>query len=175
MKYLVVILFSFNAHAWFCEESSSERKGGSIYACGIGEDRLEAEARSKALDDSKREFSKLFSGSAELIPMRVSCDKTSHGFKCFRMIEFHLNAESKGEIKQDVSMAKVSDGMSQSEVISLFGEPTRAKQSYDELMLIYQDKSFCEAQICIAFIQGGKVSGHRGFKYKNTNLLAGGK
>jgi len=87
---------------WFCTEEAAERKGNAIYACGVGQDEDEAEARHNALATAQIEFQNICGMSSdcqghEIItePGRTECVKHGKELKCFRLVIFRIGDENK--------------------------------------------------------------------------------
>jgi hypothetical protein len=88
------------ADDWLCTEESSVRIGGaygSIHSCGVGEAPNESQARANAFDSAKAEFDRVCSNSVDchrnsvvVEPARTTCSKNQDGYKCYRMVIFHL-------------------------------------------------------------------------------------
>lgn len=101
-SFLLVILFvySFNAHAWYCYEVASERNGNVINACGIGEAVDEDSARKVALNNAYKELDLICSHSADcsdkaldITPLRTECKKVEEIFRCHRGITAQITGK----------------------------------------------------------------------------------
>jgi hypothetical protein len=103
---LNVLLFCFSvpviADEWICTEASSRRTGSQILACGVGLGVTESEARNKAFENARTEFSNVCKNSSDcvdhsviLTPKRTSCEvvkngKKQSGYKCYRALVFDI-------------------------------------------------------------------------------------
>lgn len=106
-RILTALLFlladnSFAKSEWLCTEASSQRRGDSIYSCGIGSGKDENEARLNAFDNSKKEFNRICDSSDDckgheisVNPERTACEKGTNTFKCYRLIVFTINEKAK--------------------------------------------------------------------------------
>lgn len=98
---LLIFLIATSAQAeWLCTQESSQRFGSDISACGIGEAKLESEARALALENAKAEFQRLCLASDDcrghkvtLDPRRTDCKPTAAGVKCYRLVRFSIANE----------------------------------------------------------------------------------
>ncbi len=99
-------LFSNSVKAddnWFCTEAASIRRGSVYDVCGIGEsEKSEAEARSQAFENAKKEFEQICSSSDDckdhpvtVDPKRTQCKPKGNGYICHRMITFQIKELSK--------------------------------------------------------------------------------
>lgn len=100
--YMITILILFIQFAqakedWFCTTESSQVTTTSIKACGMGVAKDEDEARGKAFDSAKREYERICTinstcmNKVTAIPKRTTCDESSKGITCYRMIEFQIS------------------------------------------------------------------------------------
>lgn len=87
---------------WLCTEASSIRRGDDIAACGIGHGPDEASARAVAFAQAREEYHRICDLSeecreapVEANPGRTTCSKDGHGVKCYRMVTFTPQIESK--------------------------------------------------------------------------------
>lgn len=100
-----LLLFAIDSPAredWLCTEASSQRRGDSIYSCGIGSGKDENTARLNAFDNSKREFTKICDASDDckgheisVKPERTACDENAGQVKCYRLIVFSIGEKAK--------------------------------------------------------------------------------
>lgn len=153
MLMLLVSTSAFAKEEWLCTEASSQRRGNSILACGVGEGRDESQARTKALDNSKQEFTKLCELSDDcknhlitVQPERTTCEKDKRNYRCYRLIVFTIDEGKKREsinpnLKSEGSegtegfgsfsyneikhLPKIKIGMSKAELLKSFGPPKR--------------------------------------------------
>lgn len=105
MKYVIFLsLFVSSAHgseSWFCTTQSSQIQGTSVYACGVGESRLESLARTRAFQGAKDEFDQICDISIECQgkqissePKRTTCELKDGTYKCYRMVIFTVGPNS---------------------------------------------------------------------------------
>lgn len=94
---------------WFCEEGSSQRSGSTIEACGIGNGCDENTARAQAFKNAESEYKRVCNSSsdcknhaASMNPKRTSCEKSLHGYTCWRMLAYQIS-NKKGEDTTDWS------------------------------------------------------------------------
>jgi len=97
---------TMGATGWLCEEESSQRRGNTISACGIGVGRDENLARLMAFDNAKVEFSKVCGASDDckghrisVEPARTACDRDGKNYKCYRLIIFTIGSLAERAIK----------------------------------------------------------------------------
>jgi len=138
-------------HEWLCTEEASQRKGNSIYSCGVGEGEDENSARSKAFDNAKSEFLKICDSSDDCTgrtvsvhPQRTACEKLER-YRCYRLIVFVVGEKIKNAYPSSVTSAitspdnqdhfhpftysstshlpKIKYGMTKPEVFKAFGVP----------------------------------------------------
>lgn len=88
---------AFSGPGWLCEEVASQRKGNSIYACGIGSGADETTARTQAFDNARAEFNQVCEASDDcrgrqvsVSPERTSCKKENANIKCYRLVVFQI-------------------------------------------------------------------------------------
>ena len=88
---------AWTADDWLCKEASSQRRGNTIHACGIGLGADENAAHLTAFDNAEKEFLKVCSASADCSghaanadPGRTTCERVPSGFKCYRMVVFSI-------------------------------------------------------------------------------------
>lgn len=152
MRYLFILLIASQAIAgtdWLCTEEASQRKGDSIYACGIGIGQDERVARDAAFDSAKAEFKKVCGASDDckmhritVSPERTTCERDAKGIKCYRLIVFSIgeavalkdgararptkerpDSFESFEYSEIASLPKVRIGMTKAELLKGFGEP----------------------------------------------------
>jgi hypothetical protein len=107
---LFVALHVAHADSWLCREESSVRIGGAygtINACGIGEAPSEQQARLAAFDSAKAEFTRVCRNSVDchdhnvtVTPARTECEVTNGGFRCYRLVRFHIEQTHNQQIAQ---------------------------------------------------------------------------
>lgn len=97
MRTIILLLLLFPQLAlaqeqWLCTMESSQRRGDSIYACGIGFGAEESQARAAAFKDAKDEFQRLCETSDckrySIDPKRTTCEDTVSGWKCYRLLVY---------------------------------------------------------------------------------------
>lgn len=167
---LLLLLLSANSFAaedWFCSEESSEKRGNSIYACGIGEGPSESDARSSALDNAKLEFSKLCTISDDCRghrviarPARTTCEP---GYRCYRMVVFTIQSVSADATGGE---AGLSIGMTQQAVLTNFGMPKVIGHPPDGTLTFQYYGEMCQRPGCVVYLRDGLVS-----KYYDFNVL----
>lgn len=88
-------LTSLSQENWLCSSGSSELRGDSVAACGVGEGDSEALSRKRAFDSAKTEFNEVCSPGTECYelkyavePKRSSCEHSLDGWKCYRLVVF---------------------------------------------------------------------------------------
>jgi hypothetical protein len=139
MRFAVLVVFvlartGYSA-AWLCEEEASQRRGTSIYSCGIGTGGDEATARSKAFDAATLEFSKICDKSDDckgrkvsLDPQRTDCRPGKNkNYKCYRLIVYRiLDAGAGGRELASEAAAEskpIKKGFTKKQLYSIIGEP----------------------------------------------------
>jgi thiamine pyrophosphokinase len=202
MRYLMLgLLISSHLVAadWLCTEEASQRKGNSIYACGIGEGSDEGAARLTAFDAAKIEFSKICSASDDckmhriaVSPERTACEKSFGRFKCYRLIVFAIGEEVELKdgaktvpttLKDDkpdsfeafdpninASSPKVRIGMTKAQVLQAFGKPW----TVDGDLIMFKGPMCSDTAIgntCAVRIENGRVNNIVGFDFKYTDAL----
>lgn len=103
----LVALISSRSFAWICEEAASQRSGTSIHSCGVGVAEDESEARSKAFDSAKLEFTKVCDASDDCKnhkthadPQRNDCTKKDGIYRCYRMVIFKILEEQRSSSEE---------------------------------------------------------------------------
>lgn len=140
---------------WLCKEESSQRRDNSLYSCGVASGKDENEARLKAFDNAKAEFSKICSLSDDcrdhqvtVTPQRTACEEvTETRFRCYRLIVFsigeaisHKVGTSTGVLptlrdtpdsfvafkyEQTEHLPKIRKGMPKKALLAAFGAPKK--------------------------------------------------
>lgn len=116
---------------WYCTDVASERMGNIIRACGVGEGGDENEARTKAFENAKNEFSNICSNSDDcknhritISPQRTACETRGKSHKCYRLIEFtildRVNVLKPNPGLEVYRSGKMPKGIDKSEVIKPF-------------------------------------------------------
>lgn len=102
MLTLLSLVFSYAmaSENWFCTSEASRVDGNNIFACGVGEAPNEDQARSKAFESAKREFTQLCDASTSckgravsVEPRRTTCEMVGRVMKCHRMLVFIVGKE----------------------------------------------------------------------------------
>lgn len=99
--FCLTLILATKAHAnWFCEEGSSQKLGSTIETCGVGTGLDENQARVNAFENAKLEYSLVCNESSDckdhkvtVTPKRTSCEKSLHGFTCWRMLAYEISDE----------------------------------------------------------------------------------
>ena len=166
-KYYLVAVFlmldlSAFADDWRCTDTATERAGNVFKACGVGEDKNEADARVFALQNAKLEFEELCSASDDcadqaitVTPRRTTCLKQGDTYKCYRLIEFSLGEAKKTE-NAKLNRKKLKEslyvGMSNAALFKAIGKPTsssnlEASYTYFYEGEICEDNKYCSIQV----------------------------
>lgn len=179
------------ADAWLCTEASSQRRGSSVYSCGVGIGKDENAARLNAFDNAKSEFKRICSASDDckghnitVSPERTSCDKNSDSYKCYRLIVFTIGEPSKNKdsaIAQEApekfeafraesiaNLPKVKKGMTKKELFEAFGKPDSMGEYWTDSYNAHYHGDVCESKWtpCSVSITKGRVD-----SYSNINVI----
>ena len=148
----MILSVSLAKETWFCTETTSERIGNTIQACGIGEGNDENTAREASFKAAEKEFNNLCkmddycrTHKITVIPKRSSCEENKEHYKCYRMISFSISNEelTTTYIPQDPETGKknlLKKGMSKEEVAKMFGVPI----STDYNSWMYYQNKLCQ-------------------------------
>lgn len=167
---------------WLCTEESSQLRNGAVLSCGVAEGANENEARSKAFEFAKAEFTRVCQASSNCAghkytvePKRTTCKPEKVGYKCYRLLEFTFSEEKESLEKAKSNPAvtaqesltnfanagirpKLKKGMKKSQVIAAFGIPEKV----DDTTFIYGSPTFCGksfgSPICMIWFENGKVT-----------------
>lgn len=178
MGLLLMIGSQAQAEGWFCTEESSTVIGSYIQTCGIGKGNDEADARSKAFDNAKIEFTKICGLSSNckghrmsVEPMRTTCSLKDGWYTCHRMLMFNIDVESKPELTNNVTSPTIKVGMTKDELIGSFGTPHNVHRAIGlggNYLQVFYRGTMCESESCYAIITNGTVSSYQHFKPKYT-------
>jgi hypothetical protein len=168
-----LLLFPTVASAdWFCTEAASQRKGSSIYACGVGYGKDENGARLNAFDNAKREFARVCSESDDchgralsVEPGRTTCGKKEGGYQCHRLVIFSIGGSSSGNVRPGpkpfsyeatVAQPKIRFGMKKSDVLKILGQPPIVNYTPGTmwLMITYPGRRLSSTSPCDDFVVG---------------------
>jgi hypothetical protein len=164
MKTLItaLIVSKIALAGWYCTEVASEKKGNSIYACGIGTAVNEDKARTEAFKSAEAEFQNICQASEDCRgkayntdPLRTECVTNKDNVTCHRLLVFtptDKKSLSTSYNPDQVSVKKVKKGMSIKEVMSILGKPSSIVESNvwpchgTCVNMFYSDcgESFCE-------------------------------
>ena len=92
---------------WLCTEAAAQKRGKAIVTCGIGEAATEAEARSLALANAKKEFHSLCdeddckNHEVSLTPLRNECKTLKNDrIQCRRALEYEVLEKIKDNLAE---------------------------------------------------------------------------
>lgn len=133
VKTLALSLFlgsaAFAGDSWLCTSESSELRGDSVAACGIGEAKNEGDARKMAFDRAKIEFNGICGPGTEcgdnkytVNPKRTSCEESGGLWKCYRLVVFRVKNVARREAQKPGIIAQQSSGkfkLSNEELINM--------------------------------------------------------
>ena len=183
---------AYSSNSWLCTEEASQRRGNSIYSCGIGEAGDEAEARLRALDSAKTEFSRLCEASddcrghkIDVEPGRTTCE-SGERYKCYRLVIFKIGGRGIASVvsrfvreKSARVFAKIKVGMRKTEVLKRFGAPQEAGPDvFSPLTFTYNDSMCVQVRgvsvpgFCfVSFDTHGRVTSYTGVSPVYTEML----
>lgn len=107
MRYLILFLIPSLSWGWYCEKVASEwlDPGLKLSVCGVGQGLDEAEARDKAFDNAKIEFSKVCSEdttcgkrAVNIAPQRSDCRVKGPTHVCHRLFHFFITDERRENV-----------------------------------------------------------------------------
>lgn len=101
MRYVILLLVSFGTfgrEGWLCSEDSTQVRGSTILACGIGSGSDEDSAKRKAFESAKREFHSVCESECKLhaysvAPQRATCEEKNGSWKCYRLVVYRMKDE----------------------------------------------------------------------------------
>ena len=114
---LIAVARAEEPENWFCKENASQRRGNSIYSCGVGLGKDENEARVRAFDNATAEFSKVCHASDDCNgheisadPKRTTCAPDGRDkFKCYRLVVFAIGRlTDKALVLDQLSLPEIS-------------------------------------------------------------------
>lgn len=167
---------------FICQEAASQKFEDVVSTCGVGEDRLESEARAKALENITREFKALCSLSSDcknhlitIQPQRNYCKKSNGGFICYRLVVFTIQKEiDLNPTEEEIAKAKskvLKMGITKKEVVALIGEPGDVSDKFGYTVWHYDGDICQQNRGCSIIFHGDILDSHMNFKIKFTNYM----
>jgi hypothetical protein len=186
----LMMVASAHADNWLCTSQASERRAGSVLACGIGRSGDEARARSMAFDNAKREFAKICNLSNDcrnhkinVVPNRTECQPSNTGIVCHRLISFEIGGPGVNKLVdpepfsvEDVSgYPRLKRGMSIKQMFALWGKAASSEIMDDIGFRIYSYRGpMCEEGMynCEVEFYRGKLKSLKYVKIEYDGIAA---
>ncbi len=195
--YLGILLFlvlmisetSLAKDDWLCTEEASQIQNGSVLACGVAEGKDENEARSKAFENAKAEFSRVCQASdtcnqkqVSVEPKRTSCESNQKRYKCYRLIIFTIGSEKSKKnnvsinlketpdpfqsfiYQNTLELPKIRKGMTKKDLLLAFGAPESIREQGEQIGYDYRGKMCVFDTMCSVHLEDDKVIYYDKFK-----------
>lgn len=179
----LLISSSHASDQWLCKEESSQIRGSTIAACGVGSGITEDEARSLAFNAAKQEFKRVCDLSEhchyhkiDVEPKRTTCESFNNETKCYRLVLFTISQDFDDQNPFTSSIKTIDSpriamyagidtflpikiGMSKKAVLKAFGKPKEIRQYSNLTSLVYSD-DMCKVgeHECVVDLYNNKVT-----------------